>query len=110
IIAETTVDPPAGVSDLSPVYWLWTQDVGALALPFAVKIPFSRDGQFSSALVYYSEHGAVFRALQDYYTNAGFLEATMPGAGFVIAGAPAEGALCGDGPDDEGLGGGVGIE
>lgn len=102
ILEETTIDPPSGIVDLSPVYWLWMDERAPLSLPFAVKLPASLDGRYNGAQVYYSADGSVFEPLDDSYRNAGFLEATMPGAGFVVAGAPPDQVECNGSPSGSG--------
>ncbi len=87
-VEETTIDPPSGIVDLSPVFWVWTAFV--TDTPLNVRVPTSNKG-FSAAAgalhLFFSPDGREFTQLADDYANAGFLQGTLPGPGFVVAGA-----------------------
>ena len=44
--------------------------------------------------IYYSGDGTLFRPLDDSYANAGFMQATMPGDGFVFVATTATDGTC----------------
>jgi len=86
-LVESAVAPPVGVADTSPVYRV---DAKVTLPALAVSVPMtSNQHQFaaSSTGLYFSVDGASFQRVDDSYQNAGFLQGTLPGAGFVFAGS-----------------------
>lgn len=100
-ITETTLAPPAGYVDASPVYDIEALPAGTiLPQPVPVNIPFQNSiGTYPQQLsIYASTDGVQYTRVQDTYINAGFLQGSLSKFGYVFAGYPmsaAELATCG---------------
>src|SRR5438552_635044 len=82
VLVETTLPPPQGVADGSPVYYVGPP--GALPA-MASQVPIASNQHSiaqGAAGMYYSVDGKSFSRVADSYLNAGFLQGTLPGAGF----------------------------
>jgi hypothetical protein len=87
-LEETSVKPPEGAYDLSPVYFMKTNDSDVV---FAVDVPFQSDvGVYGDEVgIYHSVDGDSFARLEDTYRNAGFAQATVAGGGYLFVAANA---------------------
>jgi hypothetical protein len=100
-ITETTLAPPAGYVDASPVYDIEALPAGTILLqPVPVNIPFQNSiSIYSQQLsIYASTDGLQYTRVQDTYINAGFLQGSLSKFGYIFAGYPmsaAELATCG---------------
>ena len=94
-LTETDDPPPDGVLDLSPVFRVEPdEDIP----PMALQIPLTTNQwsfPFKGAGVYFSTDKERFTLIGDSSMNAGFMQATLPGAGFVFAGSVASESDCG---------------
>jgi hypothetical protein len=99
-ITETTLAPPAGYVDASPVYDIEAVPAGTiLPQPVPVSLPFETStGSISQQLsIYASIDGVQYTRVQDSYINAGFLQGSLSKFGYIFAGYPmsaAELATC----------------
>jgi len=95
-LSETNDPPPAGVLDLSPVFVV---ESDVRLPPMALQIPLTSN-QWSFPLkgagVYFSTDNTHFTLLEDSSMNAGFMLATLQGAGFFFAGSVASESECGN--------------
>ena len=100
-ITETTLAPPAGYVDASPVYDIEAVPAGTiLPQPVPVNLPFQNSiGTYPQQLsIYASTDGVQYTRVQDSYINAGFLQGSLSKFGYIFAGYPmsaAELATCG---------------
>jgi len=100
-ITETTLAPPAGYVDESPVYDIAALPAGTiLPQPVPVNIPFQNNINVISQQLslYASTDGVQYTRVQDSYINAGFLQGSLSKFGYIFAGYPmsaAELATCG---------------
>jgi len=93
-LMETEIPPPAGVIDLSPVYWIASEST-VPALAVNVNITSNASELYPDVVgVYYSADGETYARLPDSYLNAGFVQGVVPGGGFVLAGSAPEGLVC----------------
>jgi hypothetical protein len=102
-ITETTLSPPAGYVDESPVYDIEALPAGTiLSQPVPVSIPFQNNININpqQLSIYASTDGVHYTRAQDSYINAGFLQGSLSKFGFIFAGYPmstTELATCGAG-------------
>jgi len=99
-ITETTLAPPAGYVDESPVYDIEGPAGATLVGPAAVSIPSQNNLRIGSLQlsIYTSADGIAYSRIQDSYINAGFLQGSLSKFGFLFAGYPqtaADLAACG---------------
>jgi hypothetical protein len=95
-VTETTIPPPVGFIDYSPVY-----RIDPPGLTFAGRVGIvvpsgNTDGSVGQGLsIEFSLDGSsAFSRIGDSYVNAGFLQGTLPSTGFVFAGYPAPPQTC----------------
>ncbi|MGB8298825.1 MAG: hypothetical protein WCG85_25635 [Polyangia bacterium] len=89
-ITETTLSPPAGYVDESPVYDIEGPTGTTLSTPATVSMPFQNNLSFvaSQLSIYTSTDGITYSRIQDSYLNAGFLQGSLSKFGFLFAGYP----------------------
>ena len=87
-LEETSVKPPEGAYDFSPVYFVQANDPDVV---FAVDVPFQSDvGVYGDEVgIYHSVDGDSFARLEDTQRNAGFAQATIAGGGYLFVAANA---------------------
>jgi hypothetical protein len=97
-ITETTIAPPAGFVDYSPVYHIEPFDL-ALSVPAKLTVPFS-NGRGSSvsdqnmAIFWSGPSGAcALERLPSTYINAGFAQGSTLKAGYAIVGYGSPGSV-----------------
>ena len=93
-LTETTIPPPAGYVDYSPVYRVAPGDV-IFAVPATLTVPWGNvGGAVSSSLTLYAatDEASPFRRVDGVVGNAGFLQATITQGGLFFAGYPASDA------------------
>lgn len=89
-VTETTLSPPEGYIDYSPVYRVELLGT-AFAAPVALVIPWGNvDGTVSRALAIYRAEDASspYVRVADSYTNAGFEQGTVRQGGLFFVGYP----------------------
>lgn len=94
-LTETDERPPSGVLDLSPVFRVESDET---LPPMALQIPItSNQWLFPSkgSGVYFSSDNEHFTLLEDSSMNAGFMQATLQGAGYFFVGSIASEDECG---------------
>jgi hypothetical protein len=94
-VTELNLAAPADYVDYSPVYLVEPASL-VFERPVEVDVPAtnSLNTVERTISVYVSEQPeGPFERLPDSYSNAGFLQATLPGAGYVFAGYPKTGAV-----------------
>ena len=105
-ITETSVPPPSGFMDWSPVYLIEPRGL-KLAKVAALRIPWSSNlmGTIPRLAIYEREEtgSCQFSPLVDSYTNAGFEQASLTQLGYLIVGTASTSALA-----NCGVGAGVG--
>ena len=90
-VTETSLPPPAGFTDYSPVYRIDPPSV-TLQRPGRLRIPWSnRPGIVNRALsIYWSVHpDGPYEPIHDSYLNAGFSQSSLVRTGFAFVGYPA---------------------
>jgi hypothetical protein len=91
-LTETTLEPPAGFVDYSPVYLAAAAPETAESF-LPIQLPYgNRDGSIGRALAIYtfSTPGEEPTRLADSYVNAGFLQGSTSKLGYFFAGYPIE--------------------
>jgi hypothetical protein len=87
-VTETTIPPPLGYVDFSPVYVI--ESPIPTSLPLKLVVPYSnksRDVQ-NLSIYFASDPRGPFSRVEDSYFNAGFMEGTIRGFGALFVGYP----------------------
>ena len=95
-LTETDQLPPSGVLDLSPVFSV--ESAGDLP-PMDLQIPMTSNQwmfPFEGSGVYFSTDNERFTLIGDSRMNAGFMQATLQGAGYFFVGSVASEDECGN--------------
>jgi hypothetical protein len=96
-VTEMDLAAPAEYVDYSPVYLVEPRGQ-SFERSVEVRVPATNSlGTIDPSLSVYfgQEEAGPFERLTDSYINAGFLQATLPGGGYVFAGYPKTGAVVG---------------
>jgi len=97
-VMETTMVPPEGIVDLSPVFWVGSD--GPFPASAAIYLPVSQYGYsvndpgVKTVLVYYSEDGVGFEALEKAPLEVFGNGALMTQPGYVVVGAGPDVITC----------------